>query len=186
VTTNKTTGAEKREKLRKEYWLNEDAWTGVNEKGWFRAPRTLPLLLTLMRSKSVSGRVDPTQVYLELLSRHFDGGVIEMTHEADHAYAAGYAGTRAVRSWQERMRLLEELGFIRTKKIGNQRYRYVLIVHPCTAIERLKQKGLVDVGWKEAYRARQMETKEESFQERQKRLKKVIPIVSFPKKKKRA
>jgi hypothetical protein len=62
MTINKTAGAEKREKLRNEYWPDEDAWTGVNEKGWFRAPRTLPLLLSLMRSKALSGRVDPTGV----------------------------------------------------------------------------------------------------------------------------
>jgi hypothetical protein len=186
VTINKTTGAEKREKLRNEFWADEDAWTGVNEKGWFRAPRTLPLLLVLMRSKALSGRLDPTQVYLELLTRHFDAGVIEMAHEADHAYAAGYLGTRGVRSWQERMNLLEKLGFIRTKKIGNQKYRYVLIVHPATAVERLRDQKLVDSAWRDAYRARQLETKEESYEERRKRLKKVIPFNRPVKKAKRA
>ena len=186
MTVNKTTGAEKREKLREEYWPNEDAWTGVNEKGWFRAPRTLPLLLTLMRSKSLSGGLDPTQVYLELLTRHFDGGVIEMAHEADHAYAAGYSGNRAVRSWQERMKVLEKLGFIRIKQIGNQRYRYVLIVHPATAVERLREKNLVNKAWFEAYQARKMETKEESYEERKKKLKKVVPFSSAAKKTKKA
>ena len=186
MTINKTTGAEKREKLRNEFWPNEDAWTGVNEKGWFRAPRTLPLLLVLMRSKPLSGRLDPTQVYLELLTRHFDEGVIEMAHEAEHGYASGYIGTRGVRSWQERMNLLEKLGFIRTKKIGNQKYRYVLIVHPATAVRRLRDQGLVDSAWWDAYRARQLETKEESYEEREKRLKKVLRFSRPVKKVKRA
>lgn len=144
MVVNKTSAAEKREKLREMYWPGEDAWTGANEKGWFRAPRTLPLLLSLLSSKAISDRLDPTQVYLELLARHFDGGVIEMAHEGDHAYAAGYRGERAVRTWQERMNLLEKLGFIKTKKIGNQTFRYVLIVHPATVVERLRQKKLVD------------------------------------------
>jgi hypothetical protein len=179
---NKTTGVEKREKLRNEYWPAEDAWTGVNEKGWFRAPRTLPLLLSLMRSKALSGRLDPTPVYLELLARHFDGGVIEMTHEGDHAYAAGYSGRRAVRSWQERMKLLENLGFIRIKPIGNQKYRYVLIVHPSVAVERLRSKNLVSSEWLDVYRSRQMETKEESYEDRKKRTRKIIAFSGTSKK----
>jgi hypothetical protein len=177
VSTSRTTGAERRETLRNSYWPTEDAWTGANEKGWFRAPRTLSLLLTLLRSKALSGRLDPTQVYLELLTRHIDGGVIEMSYEADHAYAAGYSGRRAIRSWQERMKLLEKLGLIRIKAIGNRGYRYVLIVHPVVAIERLKAKNLIRAEWLDVYRARQMETKEESYEDRQKRRKKVVPIV---------
>ena len=186
MATNKTTGAEKREKLRNDYFPSEDAWTGANEKGWFRAPRTLPLLLSLMRSKALSGRLDPSPVYLELLARHFDGGVIEMVHEADHAYAAGYTGRRAIRSWQERMKLLEKLGFIRVKTIGNQKYKYVLIVHPTAVVEGLKGKNLVSSEWLDVYRSRQMETKEESYEARKKRTKKVISIASSPKKKAKA
>ena len=181
MTANRTAGAEKREKARNEYFPREDAWTGANEKGWFRAPRTLPLLLSLMRSKALSGRLDPTQVYLELLARHIDGGVIEMAHEADHAYAAGYMGARAVRTWQERMKLLEQLGFIQTKRIG-QRCRWVLIVHPAAVVEQLRAKDLVLPGWWDAYRSRQMETKEESYEERKKRIKKVVGISGGPKK----
>jgi hypothetical protein len=186
LTINKTTGSEKRDTLRNEYFPAEDAWTGVNEKGWFRAPRTLPLLLSLMRSKALSGRLDPSPVYLELPARHFDGGVIEMIHEADHAYAAGYTGRRAMRSWQERMKLLEKLGFIRVKPIGNQKYRYVLIVHPTAVVERLKVRNLVSSEWLDVYRSRQMETKEESYEARKKRTKKVMSIVRSSKKKAKA
>jgi hypothetical protein len=32
-----------------EFWPNEIVWTGENEKGWFRAPRTLPLILAFTR-----------------------------------------------------------------------------------------------------------------------------------------
>jgi hypothetical protein len=186
MATNKTTGVEKRERLRNDYFPTEDAWTGQNEKGWFRAPRTLPLLMSLMRSKALSGRLDPSPVYLELLARHFDGGVIEMVHEADHAYAAGYTGRRAVRSWQERMKLLEKLGFVRVKAIGNQKYKYVLIVHPTAVVESLKAKNLVGSEWLDVYRSRQIETKEESYEARKKRTKKVISIASSPKKKAKA
>lgn len=174
----KTAGAERREKLRKEYWPDDEAWTGENEKGWFRAPRTLPLVLELLVSKELSGNYDPTRVYLELLARQIDGGVIEMTQEAEHAYAAGYFGTRAVRTWQERMNILEKNGFIKTRQIGNQRYRYVLLVHPTVAIQRLRDSGKISDLWWDTYRARQIETKEALYEDRQKtRLSsKVVPI----------
>ena len=123
---NKTRGDEQREKLRQQFWPSEDAWTGDNEKGWFYAPRTLPLILGLIASKELSGKCDPTRVYLELWSRHMSGGVIEMKHEGDHSYASGYFGNRGIRTWQERMKLLEKNGFIKTKHIGNQRYKYCM------------------------------------------------------------
>lgn len=166
MTANRTKATERREKLREEFWQNEDAWTGDNEKGWFRAPRTIPLLMALMGSKELSGNLDPTKVYLELLARHIDGGVIEMVSDADHAYAAGYDGTRGVRTWQERMRLLEELGFIKTRKIGNQLFKYVVLIHPTTAIQQLRNQKRIPDHWWDTYRARQIETKEAAFEDR--------------------
>lgn len=166
VAQKKTRGYQQRGKWKDEFWSNEEAWTGEDEKGWFRAPRTLPLILQLLASKQLSGNVDPSRVYLELLARHIDNGVVEMAHEADHAFAAGYIGNRAIRTWQERMRILEELGFIRTKHIGNQRFKYVLIVHPTVVIQRLYETKKISTQWWETYRARQIETKEALFEER--------------------
>lgn len=165
---NKTQAHEKRVKLRKQFWAGEDAWTGANEQGWFFAPRTLPLVLGLLASKELSGRCDPTRVYLELWSRHLSAGVVEMKHEGDHAYAAGYVGARGIRTWQERMRILEKTGFIRTQQIGNQKYAYVLLVHPTTAVQRLHEAGRVPDLWWKTYCARQIETKEPSYKERMK------------------
>ena len=149
---------ERREELRQELWPQEDAWTGESEKGWFRAPRTLPLVLALLDEKEFNGRSDLSRVYLELWARHRSGGVIEMVHEADHAYAAGYRGSRAVRTWQERIRILEKHGFIKSKQVGNQRYKYILLVYPATAIQRLREAGKVPEELWNAYRARQIET----------------------------
>jgi len=103
-----------------------DAWTGAGD-GWFRAPRTLPLLFLLLRSKRLSGKKDPSRVYMALLARHVDSGLVEVTNEAELAYESGYTGQRAVRTWQERMLLLQELGLIRIRPSGNQKYRYVVL-----------------------------------------------------------
>jgi hypothetical protein len=126
-------------------------------------------------------------VYLELLSRQRGEGVIEMAHEEEHAFAAGYVGTRAVRTWQERMKILEENGFIKALQVGNQRYKYVAIVHPTTAVERLREQKRVDDNWWNAYLANKRESKEPTFEQRQNKIaaaKKVISMSLIGKKKK--
>ena len=110
------------------------------------------------------------------------GGVIEMKHEGEHGYAAGYVSSRSMRTWRDHMALLEELGFIKTKKSGNQQYKYTLLVHPTAVVEKLKQQGKVDAQWLTTYEIRQIETKEASYADRMKARKgtakpaKVVPI----------
>jgi len=155
----------RREELRNLYWPKAIAWTGKDAKGWFPAPRTLPLLLLLLRSKRLSGRKDPSRAYLALLARHVDGGIVEIPNEAELAYESGYAGQRALRTWQERMQLLAKLGLIKIQPSGNQKYRYVLLVHPGLAIEKFhRQAGVIDANWWSAYVARRQETKESSYE----------------------
>jgi hypothetical protein len=179
----KTASGEKRAKIKEEFFGDDDAWTGEKEKGWFRAPRTLPLILDLLSSKQLSGRLDPSKAYLELLARHIDSGLVEMTDEGSHAYAAGYSGTRAVRTWQERMKKLQEIGFIKTKQIGNRKYAYVLLVHPTVAIQRLKEANKIGETWYDTFRARQIEVKDNLYEEREQRNQiKLVPPVPLGKK----
>ena len=149
--------AKRREAIRQDYWPTEDLWTGERETGWFPAPRSLPLLLVLLSSKEISGGKDPSPVYLELLSRQRGEGVVEMAHEAEHAFAAGYEGKRAVRTWQERMMILEEIGFIRTVKIGN---------HPTTAVQDLREQGRISEAWWRAYIDNKRASGEPTYEER--------------------
>lgn len=154
-----TAGADRRGQLKGRYWPNDEAWNGTGS-GWFKGPRTLPLVLALLSEKALNGGRDLSRVYLELLARHMDGGVIEIGNESDHAYAAGYTGTRAIRTWYERMERLERLGFIKSKHVGNQRYKLILVVDPVVAVTELRKKGVVPDPWWEAYTLRLMETKE--------------------------
>jgi hypothetical protein len=101
-----------------------------------------------------------------MVPRHFDNGIIEMAGEPDHAYAAGYHGSRGVRTWQERMKVLEDLGLIRSKHIGNQHYKYVLLVHPTVAIQRLYEGKKAPQHWYDTFRARQIETGDVHFESR--------------------
>lgn len=101
-------------------------------------------------------------MYLALWARHFDSGVVEITNELEMAYESGYSGGRALRTWQERMLLLERLGFIKSQEIANQRHRYVLMVHPAAVVVALAKKGLVEDDWLATYDARRIATKETS------------------------
>src|SRR5437870_5052588 len=107
-----TAGSNRRAQWKERYWPDEVAWSGTGN-GWFKGPRTLPLVLSLLSRKDLTAGRDVSRVYLELMARHMDGGVVEIGNEGDHAYAAGYTGNRAIRTWCERMHLLENLGFIK-------------------------------------------------------------------------
>jgi hypothetical protein len=161
----KTATQLRREEIKKELWPKEIAWTGEKpEQGWFRAPRTLPLILMLLADKKISGKSDLSGVYLELLARHRDSGIVDMVSAGEHSYGAGYAGARGVRTWQERMKILEDLGFIKSKQSGNQQYKYVLLVHPTIAVQKLYDAGKVPKIWWETYRPRQIEATEAPYE----------------------
>ncbi|MCP4492935.1 MAG: hypothetical protein GY820_37380 [Gammaproteobacteria bacterium] len=154
-----------REEIKDEFWKDDIAWTGEKpEQGWFRAPRTLPLILNLLRMEKITdSKRDPTGVYLELLARHRDSGIVEMETDGEHSYAAGYPGPRGIRTWQERMNLLEKLGLIKSKGSGNQKYKYVLLIHPTIWVKKLHDEAKIDDRWWETYRQRQIEAKERSY-----------------------
>ena len=169
-----------RETLRKQLWPDEDAiWTaGEQEKGWFKALRTLPLILGVLDSKEISGSKKPSLVYLELLSRHMDNGIVEMNHEADHAFAAGYFTNRGLRTWKERMEILENAGFIKSLGSGCRKYKHVLLIHPDVAFQRLHEEEKVSPDVWNAYRERQIKSGAVPYRKRGARpgKDKVIPI----------
>ena len=161
----RTAGQKRREELKAEFWPSDIAWTGDRpEQGWFRAPRTLPLILMLLSDKKISGNSDLSSVYLELLARHRDSGIVEMVGPGEHSYAAGYSGRRGARIWQERMKMLEDLRFIKSRQGGNQQYKYVLLLHPTIAVHRLRDGGKISDGWWDTYRQRQIEATEAPYE----------------------
>ena len=151
----------RRHRLREEFWPELRAWEGPAEVGYFCAPQTLPFILQALREKAVSRDKDPSIVYVELLSRHMGQGVIEMTHEEDHSFAAGYRGNR---SWKDRMKVLEDTGFIRSASSG-RKYAKVLLVHPSVAMKALHDAGKIPDRLWPAYRDRQIEAGELSAAE---------------------
>src|SRR5687767_13078279 len=127
----------RRRELRNELWPDSEKaiYNRRDETGFCTLPRTLPLVATLIRHLSEK---DPSRAYLELWFRQRDDGFVEVEDPDEMAACAGYAtGTRNVRTWREKLDELARLGFIRVKGKGNQKYRYILLLHPHDVVQKL-------------------------------------------------
>jgi hypothetical protein len=117
------------------------------ESGFCTVPRTLLLVSTLIRHLS---KQDPSRVYLDLWMRQRDDGYVEVDDPQEMAAAAGLLGTRAVKSWREKLDELCRLGFIEFKEKGNQKYKYILILHPHDVVQRMHHENpaqIPDTWW---------------------------------------
>ena len=152
--------------------------------GGFEIPRTFPLVILALLKKDIRGEEDPAAVYTELLSHHYGEGFIELRSEAEHAFNSGFARGRE-RSWRERMAVLENLGFIKTKGTGSQKYKYVLLLHPTTVIQRMREAGQISEDWWNSYTARKTETGELTFEQREAAHKKLADAARLAKVKKK-
>lgn len=141
--------SEHRLRLRDELWpgSEEEIWRGPREKGYWPAPRVLPLILSLVNDLVGKGK-EASLVYLDLLSRDFGQGIVDLrADEADYAYCAGFDSKRARRSWRERVRALEDLGFIRVQSKGPREIAFVLLRHPYIVLRELRAAGKIKERW---------------------------------------
>lgn len=104
-------------------------------------------LLDQLRTKGK----DAARVYLDLWCRQMDDSFVDVTSEADFAFSSGFISDRNVRSWQERIRELEELGFVKVESRGNRKFGYILLRHPHRVVKELREKNLVPQNWWNAY-----------------------------------
>jgi len=141
---------QRREALREQLWPNSSSaiWSRHENYGFTTIPRLLPLVMSLITRLSKKG--DPSMVYLGLWTRAFDQGIISNPDEVVMAYEAGYSGTRAVRSWRERIFALRELGFIKIRSQGNREIGHVLILNPlavCAKLFKAKPNEVSEEWW---------------------------------------
>src|SRR5437763_15684734 len=126
----------RRARLREQLWPGslELIWDPTDTEkvvGFATIPRMLPLAMTLIKHLAAGAKTgDPSPVLWELWSRDYGQGLVSVTDEGENAYAAGYASTRAIRTWREHMLKLIDLGFIRAKPDGNREFGQVLLLNP--------------------------------------------------------
>jgi hypothetical protein len=147
----KTYGRLKRQKLRDQLWPDSAfrLWDRHTNAGFTTVPRLLSLIVVLIRD--LSGKSDPSRVYLDLWLRCFDDAFLNIVQEDQFAFSSGYKGNRAVRSWRERIKQLKALGFIDVKPRGNTEIAYILLLNPLDTVTRLREQGKVKDDWWNAY-----------------------------------
>ena len=152
---------DKRKALRDQLFSNCDSklWNRKVVTGGFTTiPRTLGLMMTLIEKMFDRKKGhDTSRTYFELWCRAFDDYFIEVADVDAFAFAAGFVTTRSVRSWEERVRTLADLGFIETAPNGSKKQGYILLLDPHKVVKVLNQNGKVPAAWWGAYTKRASE-----------------------------
>ena len=117
---------------------DSELWTAANQ-GWCLTPRTMPLVLHAIRALSKGSSAAET--YFALWCNCISESVVEMTNKSNLIAAAGYTGHTNERTWKERMKKLEELGFIKISSGKHGDISCVLIPNPHLVLKRHKENG---------------------------------------------
>jgi hypothetical protein len=132
---------EKQLKLRENLWpgLEDDKlWIRTQKDGFTTIPRVMPLILQIMDGLSKGKPISLT--YLELWCRAYDECFVTLTKQEELAFHAGCTGQRALNTWRNKLKSLQDLGFIDIKAGPNGPMSYVLLWNPYHVIKKLHQK----------------------------------------------
>ena len=131
-----------------------ELWNRATDDGYVHLPRILPLVVSVIDAQTKGKPAGLT--YLALWFRNFDEMIIDVTDEASLAYESGFHSERRISTWQQRMQSLENLGFIKSQKVGN-RYQYVLMLHPVSVVKALYEDGKIQKEMYETFEHRAFE-----------------------------
>ena len=147
----------RREDLRDSLWPDgaDIVWSRKKYKGFTTLPRTIPLVMRLIGDLTPKG--DAGRVYADLWFRAFDEGLVTVRDENEMAFAAGYSGPRAARTWRAHIDALVDLGFLRTKQLGNRDIGHILLLDPHAVAAKLNAAGRVSPEWWNAFITRTTE-----------------------------
>ena len=133
---------ESQQKLRDRLWPELDEsklWHRKKKKGFITIPRPMPLVMEIMDDMANGKPV--SSAYLELWCRSFDEGFITLSKQAEIAFASGFGGQRGVSTWRQRMKSLQEMGFIDLKPGPAGPMSYALLWNPYLVIKTHKEQG---------------------------------------------
>lgn len=123
--------------LRDSLWPDaaDRLWDRSSNGGFTTLPKTLPYIAKIMDDLSKGFPLSST--YIALWCATWDNAFVRLNRPADMAFAAGFTGERAERTWTDRMRRLETLGFVETRPSGASRMGFAFIPNPHAVIFRL-------------------------------------------------
>ena len=126
--------------------LNPDAlWNRKIHPGFTTIPRNMGLIMTII--DDLTKGKPASRTYFELWCRARDEMFTLLGYKESIAFHSDFTGQRAVRTWTERMRSLQALGFIDIKPGASGPLTYVLIWNPYHVIRNLwenKMPGLTE------------------------------------------
>ncbi|WP_157683824.1 hypothetical protein [Brevundimonas diminuta] len=123
--------------LRNSLWRDAPTalWDRTVYGGFTTLPKTYPYIAKIMDDLSKGFPLSST--YLALWCSTWDNAFVRLNRPADMAFAAGFSGERAERTWTDRMKRLERLGFVETKPSGASKFGFAFIPNPHGVIVRL-------------------------------------------------
>lgn len=152
MVTKKTTKARGTKQDRMQQKLRKRVWTHVPEKdvwsrkpptaGFTTMPRGLRHVMQIMDDASKGKPLSATYFTLWCWAR--DAQIVDVASPKELAFESGFTGQRMESTWSERIKILEELGFI---SVAAGRYgpiSHILIIHPYVVAKRLFEAGKVD------------------------------------------
>lgn len=133
--------AKRQLELRNRLWpeldlaANDDEllWSRQRYNGFTTLPKAMPLMMSIM--DDLAGGQPVSGTYLELWCRTFDDSFVVLSRQEEIAFHSGFTGQRAVRTWKVRLKLLEELGFIRLASGSSGDCSYALLLNPYHVIK---------------------------------------------------
>lgn len=138
MATGKKSISEKELALRDSLWPNagERLWDPKEHGGFISIPKTLPLIGRMMDEMSKNFPVSET--YSVLWFWTWDkNGFVRLHKMEEMAFAAGFSGQRGVRTFQDRLKRLEAMGFVELKAAGNSKMAFAFLPNPHTVIFKL-------------------------------------------------
>lgn len=129
--------------LREKFWpdlVQEEIWHHKEFDGFLSVPRTMPIILAIINDLTKGKPAGST--YFSLWCMTFPGEMYVSLSNADLlAFQSGFSGQRAVRQWQDRVKALAELGFIRVAEGARGKLSHAGIPNPHFVIRRLHKDG---------------------------------------------
>jgi hypothetical protein len=118
-------------------------WDRNKHDGYATVPKTMPMVMRALDELSKGKPLG--QTYFALFCATWDNGFVRLSRSPDLPYASGFTGPRGVRGWQERMKLLEGLGFVEIEASGAQKFGIAFLPNPNLVLldlwERKKAQG---------------------------------------------
>jgi hypothetical protein len=127
----------------------ENLWSRKEDKGFYTLPRTMPLIMEIIDELNVGSPA--SKPYLALWSKTEEKSlfgaemVVPMGKDlSQFAIESGYSSNRNITTVEDRLKRLENLGFIKSATNSEKffgRYEYILVMHPDVVIDHLHDSG---------------------------------------------